>query len=87
MSGAYGVWGRHAELHTSPEISWSLCDGCASLNVKDLTKTMVYKLHGGTMYEYKCESMAEKLTRKQIYEMDTRTCPLGRDPMWNRRTK
>lgn len=87
MSDLYGVWGRRSEPHDSPEIQWSFCSGCPSLSVKNLTETKVYKLHGGVPYGYKCESMHDDLTRKQIYEMTSDTCPLGRDPMWNRRKK
>ena len=87
MSSLYGAWGRKAERHGSPEIQWSLCDECPSLRVRDLTGTKVYQLHGGAMYEYECDSLHRRLTRKEIYEMDRRTCPLGRDPYEHRRFK
>lgn len=72
MSGAYGVWGRNSELHTSPEISWSLCDGCQRLACREDAKSRL------NPWRYYCEAGACNLTRKQIYEMTEGKCPIGR---------
>ena len=79
MSNPYGVWGRHTESHTSPEISWSRCDGCNRLACWEDEKS---KLHP---YRYYCEAGSRNLTRKEIYTMGKDECPIGREPGNKRR--
>ena len=67
---AWNVWARRPDLHTSPDISWSLCDGCKELTVKPRD----WAKH--ERYGYYCDKLHRELTRKEIYEMDKQTCPL-----------
>ena len=68
----FDVWGRHAETNTSPEISWSLCDGCEKLKCRQDDKSRL------NPWKYYCEAGSRNLTRKQIYEMTAGKCPIGR---------
>ena len=76
---AYGVWARHPELHTSPDIGWSLCDGCKELTVtpRDWAKH--------ERYTYHCNALHKNLKVKDIYEMRTKDCPIGREVKRRRR--
>ena len=70
---AWNVWARRPELHTSPDISWSRCDGCPELTVKprDWAKK--------ERYGYYCNQLHRELTRKGIYDMTKKECPLHVD--------
>lgn len=75
MSGtSYGTWGRHPEPHTSPEIQWSRCDGCPSLTCNHHPEMRLQE----NQWTYYCDRLASKLTRKEIYGMTKRKCPIGR---------
>ena len=69
---AWNVWARKPELHTSPDIGWSLCDGCPELTVKPRD----WAKH--ERYGYYCNKLHRELTQKSIYEMRTDSCPIGR---------
>ena len=70
---AWNVWARKPELHTSPDISWSLCDGCKELTVKPRD----WAKH--ERYGYYCDKLHRELTRKEIYDMKPDACPIGRE--------
>lgn len=66
------VWGRHRETHNTPETTWSLCNNCDHLWCRTYDKS---KLHP---YKYRCDANHTNLTAKQMYEMTTDKCPIGR---------
>ena len=70
---AWNVWARKPELHTSPDISWSLCDGCRELTVKPRD----WAKH--ERFGYYCDKLHRELTRKEIYDMKPDACPIGRE--------
>jgi len=78
---------RRRVLHTSPEINWSICDGCNCLEVTDMTGSKLYQRTGKNGYSYKCSARRKNpaLTRKEIYEMTKERCPMGRDAGEGRR--
>ena len=74
-------------LHTSPDIQWSLCDGCGFLEVKDLRDRTLFKLYRERPFEYTCWAMSKdgSLTKKDIYEMTSAKCPVMREAKRRRR--
>lgn len=74
-------------LHTSPDIQWSICDGCAFLEVKDLRDRPLFKLYRERPFEYTCHANARdgRLTKKDIYEMTSSKCPIKREAKRRRR--
>lgn len=75
MSGTqFGTWGRRQDLHTSPEIQWSRCDGCPEMTCKHHPEMRLPK----NQWTYYCNGLATELTRKEIYDMTKRKCPIGR---------
>ena len=68
------IWASRPELHTSPDITWSICNNCPELTVKK-REWAKHKL-----YEYYCNRKHKELDRKEIYEMKTEDCPLDRKP-------
>ena len=70
---AWNVKASRPTLHTSPDISWSLCDGCRELTVKPRD----WAKH--ERFGYYCDKLHANLTRKQIYDMKPDACPIGRD--------
>ena len=68
-------------LHTSPEIQWSICDGCEFLEVTDKRNSQLFKRHGERPFEYRCHANSKSgaLTRSEIYVMTKSKCPIGRD--------
>lgn len=77
---------RKRALHTSPEITWSRCDGCNCLDVTDKTGSKLYQRTGKNGYRYYCDAIKRELTRKEIYDMTEGACPIDR-PLPKRRFK
>ena len=72
MSNDFQPWGRRPEKHYSPETTGSLCNMCEHLWCRPYDKS---KLHP---YRYRCDAMHANLTAKQMYEMTTEQCPMGK---------
>ena len=78
------VWAKRRELHTSPEIAWSRCDGCEELTCAP-PKPQLERIGRGE-WGYYCSALARHLTKREIYEMTMDECPKGRE-LKRRRTR
>lgn len=70
----FDVWARRAELHESPEITWSLCNGCKELLCKHHSEMKLEK----NQWTYHCTALHDDLDRKRIYDMTEEKCPIHR---------
>lgn len=81
MTLQFGTWARRPDAHTSPEITWSRCDGCPELTCKHHPEMRLPE----NQWTYHCAQLARGLSRKEIYDMTKNACPIGRELKRGRR--
>lgn len=73
MSDLYGVWGRRAEVHSTPETHWTRCDGCRHFTCIRQEKS---RLHP---WRYRCEKLGRNFEYRELFGVTKKECPEHRD--------
>lgn len=66
------VWGKHKELHTTPELLNMRCDNYPSLSARKVDRS---RLHP---WKYYCEARHVNMELKDMYAVGKADCPLHR---------
>jgi len=72
------VWAIRKAKNTSPNIAWSVCDGCEKLHVKDWEMKTCGQpriLDGVRRHPYYCDALRRDLSKQECYTVE---CPEGR---------
>lgn len=69
----YKTWGRHPEVHSTPETMGTRCDGCPHLTCIEQERS---KLHP---WRYYCEKLSRTFEFKDLFAVGKRDCPEHRD--------
>ena len=76
------TWAQRRPVHTSPNISWSRCDGCPEMEVDERRYSSPDANRPGAdgvnYTPYWCRKQHRHLTRREIYEMTVDDCPIKR---------
>lgn len=69
----YGVWARRQPIHSTPDSSHTMCDGCQNFEciVQDRSKLHPYRFY--------CDKLGRELPYKELFRMTEDDCPVERE--------
>lgn len=69
----FGIWGKHPEVHSTPEIVNTRCNGCEQLSCIEQERS---RLHH---WRYYCNRLHRTIDYTEIFKISKAECPEHRD--------